>query len=261
MVAGDYITSVGFVGDRTLEKVLSRWTLITGMLFFALLVAPARAEPPQRVLFVGNSFTYYNNSLHSRYRAFRAAASEDGQTYGRVRVLAISGGALPEQSLGLQQRLEAEDWDVVVLQGHSKGPITDGTAEPFQRAARRYAIDIRADGAEPVFFMTWAYTGKPEMTQQLDDAYTAIGNELNAKVVPVGRAFASALQQRPELALVIPDLKHPTLAGTYLATCVFFAALHGESPVGVSYTAGLSNDDALFLQQVAWDSWKKYSAN
>jgi hypothetical protein len=149
----------------------------------------------------------------------------------------------------------------VVLQGYSNGPITKGYAEPFRQSARQYAADIRADGGEPVFFMTWAYTGKPEMTQRLDDAYTAIGKELNAMVVPVGRAFASALKERPDLHLVVADLKHPTLAGTYLATCTFYAALHGETPVGGAYTAGLSDADALFLQQVAWDSWQAYSGN
>jgi len=215
---------------------------------------------PQKVLFVGNSFTYYNNSLHNHYRHFRNARN-DGESYGRVRVMAISGSALPEHRQGLQQRLEADDWDIVVLQGYSNGPITEGYAEPFRESAREFAADIRADGGEPVFFMTWAYTGKPEMTAKLDGAYTAIGAELNAMVVPVGRAFASALEKRPDLDLVVPDLKHPTLAGTYLAACTFYAALHGENPVGGPYTAGLSDADARFLQQVAWDSWQEYSAD
>jgi hypothetical protein len=211
-------------------------------------------------LFVGNSFTYYNNSLHNHYRHFRQAEN-GGESYGLVRTMAISGASLPEHKLGLQQRLEANDWDFVVLQGYSNGPITERYAEAFRQSAREYAAEIRADGGEPVFFMTWAYTGKPEMTQQLDDAYTSIGKELNAMVVPVGRAFASALEKRSELHLVVPDLKHPTLAGTYLAACTFYAALHGQTPVGGTYTAGLSNQDARFLQQVAWDSWQEYSAN
>lgn len=217
-------------------------------------------EAPQKVLFVGNSFTYYNNSLHNHYRHFRNAEN-GGKSYGRVRIMAISGSALPEHKRGLQQRLEADDWDIVAMQGYSNGPITEGYAEPFRQSAREYAADIRADGGEPVFFMTWAYTDKPEMTQQLDDAYTSIGKELNALVVPVGRAFASALKERPDLHLVVADLKHPTLAGTYLAACTFYAALHGETPVGGTYTAGLSDADARFLQQVAWDTWQAYSAN
>ena len=132
------------------------------------------------------------NSLHNHYRHFRNARN-GGESYGRVRVMAISSGYLPEHEQGLQQRLQAEDWDVVVLQGYSNGPITEDHAEPFRESAREFAADIRADGGEPVFFMTWAYTGQPDMTRQLDEAYTAIGAELNARVVPVGRAFARAL--------------------------------------------------------------------
>jgi hypothetical protein len=193
-LAGDYITSVGFVGEATVEKSLNRWTLIAATLVATLLLGSVRAEEVEKVLFVGNSFTYYNNSLHNHYRHFRNAEN-GGESYGRVRVMAISGGSLPEHASGLQQRLAADDWDIVVLQGYSNGPISARHAEPFRQSAREYAADIRADGGEPVFFMTWAYTGKPEMTQQLDDAYTSIGEELDAMVVPVGRAFASALQQ------------------------------------------------------------------
>ena len=256
-VAGDYITSVGFDVPVTEEKDLLRSILILAVLVLALPAAAGDVPAPQRVLFVGNSFTFYNNSLHNHYKFLRAAAN-GGELYGRTRLLGISGGHLPEHAAGLQQRLDSEDWDIVVLQGHSIGPISDGTAESFKRAARRYATDIRADGGEPVFFMTWAYTSRPEMIDELDAAYTGVGEELGAAVVPVGRAFQAALASRPELQLVMDDDKHPTLAGTYLAACIFFAALHGETPVGVDYAAGLSDKDARFLQQVAWDSWQEY---
>lgn len=242
-----------------LRSILISVLILTGL----LLITPATADAtdaPQRVLFVGNSFTFYNNGLHNHYKFFRAAAN-NGERYGRTRLLGISGGHLPEHAAGLQQRLDSEDWDIVVLQGHSKGPISKGTAEAFRQAARLYAADIRADGGAPVFFMTWAYTSKPEMTAELDEAYTSIGAELGAMVVPVGRGFENALTKRPDLQLVMDDDKHPTLAGTYLMACMFFAALHGESPIGVDYTADLPDADARFLQEVAWESWQAYSAD
>jgi hypothetical protein len=93
----------------------------------------------------------------------------------------------------------------------------------------------------------------------LDDAYTSIGKKLDAQVVPVGRAFERAIQLRPELKLRIADRKHPTLAGTYLAACTFYAALHQQNPEGLSYAAGLDPDDAAFLQRVAWDTAEEYS--
>jgi hypothetical protein len=46
--------------------------------------------------------------------------------------------------------------------------------------------------------------------------------------------------------------------GTYLAANVFFATLFGESPVGSSYTAGLSDKQAAFAQSVAWHTVQQY---
>ena len=150
--------------------------------------------------------------------------------------------------------LGAEDWDVVVLQGHSRGPIEEPTAEPFRQAARDYTRLIRAAGAEPVFFMTWAYSGKPEMTDMLEAAYSAIGRELDARVVPVGLAFQTVTKERPDIELRIADARHPTLAGTYLAACTFFATLNKESPEGLAYGAGLDAEVAEYLQRIAQET-------
>ncbi len=220
----------------------------------------ATDRTPRNVLFVGNSFTYYNNSLHNHYRKLVAASGHKFDKPSRARIMTISGGHLPEHAGGITKVVGAEDWDVVVLQGHSLGPINEATAEPFRAAAREYSGFIRDQGARPVFFMTWAYLGKPEMTAKLDAAYSGIGRELDAQVVPVALAFATVTNGRPELALRIADARHPTLAGTYLAACTFYAALFGKSPQGLDYTAGLAEDDAAYLQRVAWDTVRMYKA-
>ena len=142
----------------------------------------------------------------------------------------------------------------------ARGPIGEGTAQPFRDAAKQLVQVIRDNAATPVFFMTWAYVDEPEMTALLDDAYTSTGKELDAQVVPVGLAFERAIHLRPNLKLRIADRKHPTIAGTYLAACTFYAALHQQNPAGLSYTAGLDPDDAAFLQRVAWDTVEEYSA-
>ncbi len=221
--------------------------------------APAADTGARNVLFVGNSFTYYNNSLHNHYRALLRSALPEVAAAGRARIMTISGGQLPEHRAGLPAMLASENWDVVVLQGHSRGPIEPETAAAFRQAARDYAGLIRARGAEPVFFMTWAYTDKPEMTALLDAAYTGIGEELGARVVPVGLAFARATAERPDIALRTADARHPSLAGSYLAACTFFAALQGRSPQGIEYTAGLDLEVAAYLQQLAWQTVDDYS--
>jgi len=216
-------------------------------------------ELPDKVLFVGNSFTYYNNSLHKHYRMLTWSSGLFTAENSRARIKTISGGHLPEHDGGFQHVLAGDEWDVVVLQGHSLGPISESTAEPFRQAARKFAKIAREQGTRPVFFMTWAYTAEPEMTARLDKAYTEIGRELDADVVPVGLAFATVTIERPELDLRTADARHPTLAGTYLAACTFFAALYGQSPEGLEYDAGLGQATSSYLQKVAWDTVQRYA--
>jgi hypothetical protein len=52
------------------------------------------------------------------------------------------------------------------------------------------------------------------------------------------------------------DQSHPTLAGSYLAACVFLAMLFGESPVGLGGDVdGLSEKELALLQKVAWQTY------
>lgn len=238
--------------------------LISSLLLLLILSSPvlagsANETSPANVLFVGNSFIYYNNSLHNHYRRLLRASHPDGKSTGYARVMTISGGHLPEHA-GLPSMLESRQWDAVVLQGHSRGPISEETAGPFREAARRFAGEIRDRGAEPVFFMTWAYDGKPEMTAELDKAYSSIGQELNAEVVPVGLAFATVTDEKPDIALRIADARHPSVAGTYLAACTFFALLQNKSPQGLAYDADLGAETATYLQRVAWETVVAYKA-
>lgn len=213
---------------------------------------PEPVERPRNILFVGNSFTHYNEGLETHYAAL--VKSADPTFEGRIQGQTISGGRMPQHKIGLFHKLDTDPWDIIVLQGHSMGPISEVTSGQFRDAARMYAPKIRESGAEPVFFMTWAYTDRPAMTAQLEEAYTSIGTELDAQVVPVGLAFARAHEENPGVALRTEDRKHPTLAGTYLAACTFYAALCGESPEGLSYTAGLEPETATWLQRIASQS-------
>ena len=71
-------------------------------------------------------------------------------------------------------------------------------------------------------------------------------------------AFAKAIGRDPKVNLYNPDKRHPSLAGSYLAACVIYAAVHGKNPVGNSHKGGLDPKLADFLQQVAADTVKEY---
>ena len=209
-------------------------------------------EGPDSVLFVGNSFTFYNNAIYTHLRKLLAADDPAARDPVFLKSMTISGAVLSDHRGGLEQMLEQWDWDVVVLQGHSLEALEAESRENFRAAAQRLASMVTADGGRPVLFMTWAYANQPEMTPALNLAYSELGKELGVTVVPVGLAFERALAGIPNLSLHTADLKHPTLEGTYLAACVFYAALWGKSPAALDYGAGLPDDVAFALRQTAW---------
>jgi hypothetical protein len=239
---------------------------------FAEDVKPAvtSAPSPDSLLFVGNSFTYFNNSLHMHVRELTKAIFKgrgDKKKAKRIyaKAMTISGAYLEHHVLGAKGMIsefrherKKGPWDVVVVQGFSRGPIEEETAASFRHSARQLDAWIREAGGKTVLFMTWAYRDRPEMAAPLVEAYTTLGNELGALVVPVGLAFDLASKVDPKMNLYDPDKIHPSPLGTYLAANVFFAALYGVTPVGASYTAGLSPDQVEFAQRHAWNTVRQY---
>jgi len=74
-------------------------------------------------------------------------------------------------------------------------PIHPKLKAVFTDYAKKNSDTVRAKGAKPVFFMSWAYADKPEMTAQLAEAYTVAGNANNAAGYPGGPCFRARLQQ------------------------------------------------------------------
>ena len=232
-------------------------------------------EVPGKVIYIGNSFFYYNNSMHGHIREMVLEGMK-GHKYNGVSVT-ISGSGLDWHDVASYFRPDGigrysftaknevvfnpptgKVFDVAVMMDCSQCPIHDQLKVTFAEYAKKHVETVRRNQAEPVFFMSWAYQDKPEMTQQLADAYTKMGNTHKAMVIPAGLAFARSISQRPDINLYAPDKRHPSLAGTYLAGLVTYGALFKVSPVGLKYSAGLPSDVAEHLQKVAQDTLKSY---
>ncbi len=244
---------------RLIPRVVGLSTVIAGLVLaptsgaaVAPLIKPTDA--PRRILFVGNSYSLYNNGIHTHLRRLIEAADPKEFTNYELRTLALTSGYMHELLELLPSVLRLRKWDVVVLQAQSSEPMKSDPAqfERFLGAVRKCATLVRASGARPVLFMTMAYEDKPEMTAALAEGYLTAGNELQALVVPVGYAFESARKEVPGLGLHQPDKTHPNFAGTYLAACTFYGAFFQRSPLGISYRGDLDPGIAASLQASAW---------
>ena len=265
---------------RTLAVVIGASLLVAVAAPATAQTKPARVEaagaPIRSVLWIGNSFFYYNNSMHGHYNELANAADPGGKYRGTSVTISGSGldwhdvaSYLQPDGIGKYSFVPGNkivfnppgrQFDTVIMMDCSQCPVHPQLAAAFHATVKKDAAIVVKYGARPVLFMSWAYKDAPEMTAQLAEQYTIAGNANDALVIPAGLAYAKAIARRPELELYQPDKRHPTLAGTYLAACTTYAAIRKKSPVGIKYDAGLGAELATFLQTVAADTVKEYYA-
>ena len=216
------------------------------------------------VLFIGNSYTYYNDSP----TIFEMIAN--GQGYSPyVMPVTASGYYLrqyndPNDANGKKVQAQLTGsiaYDVVFLQEQTTLPALN--AAEFYTNVRILDRQIKAKGARTVLYQTWGRKAgnsvlsnngwtNETMTYKIGAAYEAIAAELGAALSPAGSAFYDVYTNHPEIELYQNDGSHPVLAGSYLAALCHYATVYGKSPVGVSFVPnGISADVALILQTAA----------
>jgi hypothetical protein len=194
-----------------------------------------------RVLFIGNSYTYYNNLPGTMESIARI-----GGCPVEARQITMPGGMLSQlwRSGVAIDSIRNGGWDFIVVQEQSLlgGLRVDGepviaSPDTFFDYARRFQREIAQTGARMVLFHTWARAGYADDQRMLDYAYFSIGRELAAVVAPVGVAWISILGSNPDITLYLSDGSHPNGLGTYLAATVIATtvcgALQGRPPTVV----------------------------
>ena len=222
------------------------------------------------MLFVGNSYLYYNDSLHQPRVPHCAEIGPTRNGRYRYKSSTIGGARLSHHhidSLLEPGRLGIDEpFDLVVLQGGSAEVLTEENRDQFRASALEMSEKIRATGAEVALYMTHAYVEpdkryEPGLIHKIRSTYVSVGNELDALVLPVGLAFERAYAQRPDIELHKTfDGTHPSLLGTYLAACVVFQSIYGISTVGMDYDYfdAVDTNSAVFLRGVADETVREF---
>jgi hypothetical protein len=242
--------------------------------------ARGRAPGTLQVLFIGNSFTFFND-LPDVVAGVAKSLPKGPQIQP---TMFASGGMTLQWYWAAGKAAAAVDsqaWDYVVLQEQSAlgagTEVGEGRLSPpgiFHQSVRQFVPRIRSHGATPILLMTWARRTRPSDQTLLTEAYEAIGGELGVSVSPAGVAWQEAHRRWPDLDLHVADGSHPNPTGTYLTACVLYATITGRDPRGASakidgrpYSRALQGPDenqtvtlvkvepalAKRLQGLAWD--------
>jgi len=193
-------------------------------------------DAPMRILFIGNSLTYFNGLPYM----VRSLADSAGQAAPVVDDVALPDYGLEEHwNDGRAARaIRGGCWDVVVLQ---QGPssLPESRALLLDYAARFDAL-IRERGARPALFSVWPSSTRRGDFDRAIESYALAAEAVDGVLLPVGTAWLQAWAREPGLDLYADGL-HPTREGTYLAALVIAGRLFGtapaQMPAGVSVRA------------------------
>ena len=236
-------------------------------ILFFLLIPVFSFSQTYDVLFIGNSYTYYNDlpeMISNIANDFGDSINHDQSTPGGTSLYAHS------QNQATINKINQQNWDYVVLQDQSQRPSLSPSyvaASVYPYASQLVSlIDSNYICSEPIFYMTWGRkygdqtncnTYPPVCTflgmqERLRESYLYMGVNNEAVVSPVGMSFKNSIALDSTIDLYTTDYSHPSIYGSYLAACTFYSTIFKKSSVGCSYKpSAISQSEALFLQQVA----------
>ena len=248
--------------------IVVKSTFNAALLLLILISETAWGQLRKKVLFLGNSYTAYNNL--QQMVADVALSAGDTVIFGSNTPggYTLQGHSTDATSLSL---IAAGDWDHVVLQEQSQRPSfpisqVQSSVFPYARA-----LDSIAHALNPcvqtVFYMTWGrkngdasncavwppvctYSG---MDSLLRLRYMQMATDNDALVSPAGAVWRHIRLNLPGIELYQTDESHPSLAGSYAVACAFYSVLFRKNPNLIAFDAGLDPMIATQIRQAAKD--------
>ncbi len=234
---------------------------------------PAETEPEDTalpkdkeysVLFIGNSYTYYNDMPETIFKSICDAAGYN------VKVDSVTSGgyylhqfasSTDQKGIIVKDKLSANEYDFIVLQEQSGNPAYN--PEAFFDGARALVRKIkRYTDARIVFYETWGYKtgyhllpthGGDTATMEMKNraAYTAIAKSVGADVALVGVAFKDVFENS-DVEVYDTDHSHPSKNGSVLAACTIFSTIFKYDIRDLSFNSGISRSALSTIKEAAY---------
>ena len=175
-----------------------------------------------RVLFIGNSHTYY----HGLPEWFARMASVDGYECN-VTMLAHPGWYLHQHVKEPEAHFNIEygHYDYVVLQEHSH-PFDD--IPGYIEAATTLAGWIREAGSTPVIYGTWSRKTEKHIQETMNKVNRELAQELGALYATVGEAWWPYIESRKQIEMYDEDGAHASESGIEFAAKIIWSTVEED---------------------------------
>ena len=193
----------------------------------------------KKILFVGNSSTYFNGTpikLKGICRAENIAIDVVYCTFGSAYLHEFADES-HERGITMRKKLKSEKYDLVFLQDAGGAEYEDSL-----KSLKTIMPYIKENGAEAVMYMRYAgCRGDDERDateKRHEETYSRLGKDFDCAVSPVAKAFGVCRHKYPEINLYADDAAHHSREGSYLIAAQWFKTLFGRTPNG-EYLAGI----------------------
>lgn len=229
------------------------------------LLIPENCKDEAKILFLGNSCTFYYDLPNTLARLAKNAGY-----YVQVNTVCRSSSRIDmfvneSDYLYTLSRAEMQRWDydTIVFQGLSSDIDSTDRWDRAVEASRELVPVIEATGAEAYMFVRPARKLRDmdgdgtletfvvfEDGKGYEELFGGIAQEHDIRASYVNRAFALAYQEDENVDLWHTDDAHSNPRGCYLSACVIFASYFNTSCENVGDN-GLPAEDAAFLRDIA----------
>lgn len=222
------------------RQLLSCWILFI-LLMGSTQLQAAEKRDTVRVLFVGNSYVYYNNLAQLINLLTEGMPTQLICTKSTVGAAHLGEHWRGLRGLRSKEIISQKKYDIVVIQDNSMWPIEHKDSLLLYGAM--FCDFIQKQGAKPYLYTTWARQKTPETQPVITQAYQELSTKTAAVRVPVGDAWQLVREQHPEMNLFFPDGSHPSNLGTFLIALSFIKKITGQLPAKFQTVYNYSDKD------------------
>ena len=181
-----------------------------------------------RVLLVGNSYIYYNNLAQMIGLITDSLDTKIICKKSTIGAATLGQHWNSERGLKTKKIIANNKFDIVVIQDNSMWPLEH--KDSLLLYGNLFCQYIRANGAKPYLYNTWAREKTPQTQSKINEAYSELAKAQSAVNVEVGSSFELARKTIPTMNLFHPDGSHPSAAGTFLIALSFIKKITGTLP-------------------------------
>lgn len=208
------------------------------------------------ILFIGNSYTYYNDMPSEIFlnmtESIGISLKVTSITKGGESLLghATEGGEKYDE---IESAFATKKFDFVILQDQSDTPAVN--REKYLAGLDHFVNKAKENGAKAYIYGTWPKKEghknlekygitKAEMAELLNSSFAYAAKKYDISAAYVGPVF-TAIEEANDLPDPYnADLSHPSYTGSFAAALCLLKTIFGTEPTAVSFCGKLTDEEA-----------------